>query len=213
MEHRTVITVDLHPHDLIKVSPDVALRSPEMPRCAHEALSAAPWVVVRRAEADRGCIAVGVRGATRSARHALQMKTDDVRAVVTPEDLAHRRPADNRNLPALRALEFVRPIFDNAHLCWGPTGSVGFELAAGIETVTYTSDLDLLVRVPRLTRTIVNRLCGLDRRIGAASAHIDCQVETPSGAISLTELRGNSHHVLLRTPRGPRLIPRTHAIS
>lgn len=33
-------------------------------------------------------------------------------------------------------------------MIWGPTGSVGFELASGVESVTAASDFDIVVRAP-----------------------------------------------------------------
>ena len=65
----------------------------DAPPWVRRGLGAAPWVVVRRAAAPTGQVAVGVRGANRSERYGTEVDLDDVREVVAPEDLAHIAPA------------------------------------------------------------------------------------------------------------------------
>ncbi|GAS94974.1 phosphoribosyl-dephospho-CoA transferase [Mycolicibacterium canariasense] len=195
----------MNPHDLLQCSATPVL-PPAAPDWVHDALEATPWVVVRRARARPGRIAVGVRGPTRSARFPFQMSTEDAIAVVTPEELARRRVAPDR--PALRALELIGPVLDEAGVAWGPTGSVGFELATHVRTVTADSDLDLIIRMPRPTQLAV-----ADEAVRASAVRIDCQVETQLGAVALAELTGGTTEVLLRTADGPRLIARTDVIA
>lgn len=201
----SVVTVQ--PHDLLRLSGDVAL-PPGAPQWVRHALSTTPWAVARRAAAARGFIAAGVRGPTRSARFALDVDPADVDTVVKPEDLAHDRPRNGRCLPAFHALESIRPVLDNARVTWGPTGSVGFELATGSQTVTETSDLDLIVRLT--TARDLDRLRGIEHGIGA---RVDCQLETPAGAVALAELTGDGREIMLRTADGPRLVARALVIA
>lgn len=197
------------PHDLLQLSgPHVLPR--DAPPWVSSVLGAAPWVVVRRAAAPAGLIAVGVRGTTRYERCAIAVDPDDVREVVAPEDLAHM-PA-RRELAVMSTLQVVRPLLDGTGLRWGPTGSVGFELATGIPTATTESDLDLLVRVQRGSADVLRRLAALHREFGNLAVRVDCQVETSAGAVAMAELVGGPSDVMVRTPEGPRLVPRAVAV-
>jgi hypothetical protein len=107
-------------------------------------------------------------------------------------------------LPVARALRAAAALLGEAGLPWGPTGSVGFELASGVRTVTPSSDLDLLVRPTRLqARATLERLHVALQRLPAG---VDCQIETDDGAIALGELLSGASELLVRTPTGPRLI-------
>jgi phosphoribosyl-dephospho-CoA transferase len=200
------------PHDLLRLS-RAGVLPPDVPAWANSALSVTPWVVVRRAVAPMGRIAVGVRGTSRSERYATAVDPDDVCKVVAPEDLAHVLPRGRRELAAMCTLDTVRPVLDDTGLPWGPTGSVGFELATGIPTVTTESDLDLLVRVPPGASGSLRLLAALHRELGSLAVRVDCQVETPSGAVALAELVGEASDVMARTAAGPRLVPRAVAVS
>jgi phosphoribosyl-dephospho-CoA transferase len=165
-----------------------------------ESLRRTPWVVVRRARAPAGRIAVGVRGPTRTQRHPLIIDPDDVMERVAPQQLTDVVP--RRDLPAFRTLDVVRRAVGPTGLEWGPTGSVGFELATGHPCVRAGSDLDIAVFVDRL---------------GAASGitplpGVDCAIETPSGAVALAELVHGAEQVLLKTADGPRLVGRRAAV-
>jgi phosphoribosyl-dephospho-CoA transferase len=71
------------PHDLLRLS-RAGVLEPDAPPWANSALSVTPWVVVRRAAAPIGRIAVGVRGTSRSERYATVVNPDDVCEVVAP---------------------------------------------------------------------------------------------------------------------------------
>lgn len=200
------------PHDLLRLSGARPLPA-DAPPWARDALRAVPWVVVRRAAAPSGLIAVGVRGARRSERYAMAVDPDDVVNVVAPEHLATAVPRPDRDLPALRALRDIRLTLDEAPVSWGPTGSVGFELATRAPTATGTSDLDLVLRAPHLTGAALAQLAELHGAFGRLGTRVDCQVETPAGAIALAELTGDTPHVMVRTSDGPRLMPRNHAMT
>ncbi|WP_029117684.1 malonate decarboxylase holo-ACP synthase [Mycobacterium sp. URHB0044] len=201
------------PHDLLRVSTTATdVLSDDAPSWVKGALQAAPWVVVRRAFAPEGLIAVGVRGRDRSHRYAWAIQRDDVRETVAPEDLADVAPQPGREVAAMRALSTVRAPLIETGLVWGPTGSVGFELASGTPTATPDSDLDLVIRVPSLP-TALDRLDALHRRLSRLNVRIDCQVETHSGAIALAELLSEGDDVLVKTPHGPSLVRRSVAVS
>ncbi|WP_164478345.1 malonate decarboxylase holo-ACP synthase [Mycolicibacterium stellerae] len=193
------------PHDLLRLSAAAtALLPTDAPAWPGTALSAAPWVVVRRAAVPDGLIPVGVRGSDRSQRYPWTIGWESVRELVTPEDLAVTLPA--RNLPVLEMLPAVREIFRG--LRWGPTGSVGFELATGLPTASATSDLDVVVRTSLCDGEVLQRLGEVHTQLARLDVRVDCQVETPKGAIALAELVSASDDVLVRTPFGPRLVER-----
>ena len=199
------------PHDLLRLS---GRRVPAAaPGWVSRALGVTPWVVVRRAAAPPGRIAVGVRGTSRSERYATAVDPDDVCEVVAPENLANVLPRAGRELAAMCTLDAVQPVLDDTGLPWGPTGSIGFELATGIPTATTESDLDLIVRVPRGSSETLALLAALHREFRSLAARVDCQVETHSGAVALAELVGGQSDVMVRTTAGPRLVPRAVAVS
>jgi phosphoribosyl-dephospho-CoA transferase len=199
------------PHDLLRLS---GRRVPaDAPQWASTTLSVTPWVVVRRAAAPPGRIAVGVRGTSRSERYATAVDPDDVCEVVEPENLANVLPSAGRELAAMCTLNAVRPVLDDTGLPWGPTGSVGFELATGIPAATTESDLDLIVRAPRGSSGALPLLAALHREFRSLAVRVDCQVETHSGAIALAELVGGQSDVMVRTAAGVRLVPRAVAVS
>ena len=194
------------PHDLLRLSGSVVLPA-DAPAWAVHALRTVPWAVVRRGPAPAGVIAVGVRGADRSERYGTHVATDDVREVVAPEALSHVS-SPGRDLSALRTLRALRPLLDDTGLLWGPTGSVGFELATGQPTAIAGSDLDLLIRTPQGIAGALPLLTTLADAFSARPARVDCQIETPLGAAALAELVDGQSEVMVRTADGPRLVAR-----
>ena len=157
-------------------------------------------VVVRRALVDPGYVAVGVRGRLRAQRFAAVMPLAAVQRRVTPEAL--RGMISLRDLPALRALDQLRPVL--AQEAWGVTGSAGFELATGIEALHAQSDLDLLLRTfEPLDRGDAKDLLAL---LDTAPCAVDLQLQTPYGAVALREWAGPSQRVLLKSASGAHLV-------
>ena len=164
------------------------------------AQAAVGTVVVRRASVAEGFVAVGVRGHSREQRFAALMPLAAVQRRVAPEAL--REVVSPRDLPALQALDQLRPVL--APLSWGVTGSAGFELATGIEALHAHSDLDLILRTPQpLDRNDARDLLAtLDKAVCA----VDLQLQTPFGAVALREWAGPSRRVLLKTVNGAHLV-------
>jgi phosphoribosyl-dephospho-CoA transferase len=70
-------------------------------------------------------------------------------------------------------------------LVYGPTGSIGFELASGLPTATSASNLDLLIHAPeRLPMQVAQELITI---FSVNPCCVDAQLETPRGAVSLAE--------------------------
>jgi len=190
------------PHDLLLVSDAVVTGA--APPWVHAALQATPWAVVRRGSAPPDHVAIGVRGPDRSHRHATTVACGRIRRIATPETLAQLVPPQ-RDVPAIVALHRIRTRMQTLGLPWGPTGSVGFELASGVPTATPDSDLDLVIRVDDLSAPTLGRLTNAHNMFERLPTRVDCQVELPGGAVALAELLSGQSDVLARTCAGPRL--------
>ncbi|SDJ20991.1 phosphoribosyl-dephospho-CoA transferase [Paraburkholderia steynii] len=185
------------------------------PAWVRAAFARAPFVVVRRAQAAAGLVAIGLRGAARNERYGTWAHSDDIEAVFRPEALLSSSldsallVADRAALPVFVALDALRrdtSCIDS--FIWGPTGSVGFELASGKPTATATSDLDLLIRMSNhLPRDEAQRIqAKLDEHAAHAGIRIDAQLETPAGGVALAEYASGKARVMARHASGPRLV-------
>ncbi|NPT60391.1 malonate decarboxylase holo-ACP synthase [Paraburkholderia elongata] len=202
------------PHDLLRLS-RLPLFDGE-PAWVRGSFERAPYAVVRRALAADGFVAVGLRGVERSQRYGTWAHLDDIEAAVPPEALARRSPLAERNaLPAFAALAALQRDAVGgdtagalAGFVWGPTGSTGFELATQAPTVTFSSDLDLLIRAPeRLSRdTAIQLLNHLQAIAQRAGIRVDAQLETPAGGVALAEWAADKARVMARHARGPLLV-------
>jgi phosphoribosyl-dephospho-CoA transferase len=202
-------------HDLLQISglADLVYLGWELPekRCpiwVERSLQEAPFVVVRRANLFDGMIPVGVRGSLRAQRFAAYLAPESIRNRITPEQLATKRGplanARTEEIPAVNAWAEIQEKLFKFSFVYGPTGSVGFELASGHPTATATSDLDLLFRVPeRLPLTAARELMTI---LTESVCRIDAQLETPRGAVSLAEYASGQTPLLLRQAGGPVLI-------
>jgi phosphoribosyl-dephospho-CoA transferase len=180
------------------------------PDWSSAALHRAPWVVVRRTHARSALLPVGVRGDARQQRAAAWLPIHAVEQIVTPQILARQRTWHGRPrtklLPALLVLDAAAAILEE-HGCedlWGPGGSVGFELASGVPSVSAQSDLDLVLDAPEPLE--VRDAAALFTALERLSARVDLLLETPLGAVALSEYASGQGVVLLRTPSGGRLV-------
>ncbi|MDN3354904.1 malonate decarboxylase holo-ACP synthase [Actinomadura sp. DC4] len=185
------------PHDLLRIDASAALGTVP-PGWASASLAACPWGVVRRAPHTPGLILIGVRGPERWQRHATVVHAGAVGRPVPPEELRELRPGRSRLAVTLTAVAA-----ELRGVAWGPTGSVGFELASAHPVTHPESDLDLLIRTPRrLERARAARLAAA---FAGLPARVDCQLETPRGGVGLTDWAGGGP-VLARTDHGPELV-------
>jgi phosphoribosyl-dephospho-CoA transferase len=205
--------MEARPHDLLFLRhPDAfeACACNTRPGWLDAAWLARAPVVVRRAVAEPGRVAVGARGLQRNERCAGHAALADVARRVTPHDLARvtrddpdRLAGAASTLPCIAELLSLAPRLDALGLEWGPAGGAGFWLASGLQVLRPTSDLDLLVRAPR--RLGPDTFAALRRLVDAASCRVDIQVDTGDGGFALMEYaRGGK--VLLKTDHGPRLL-------
>ena len=194
-------------HDLLQIDAhSLTANSASQPPWVKETLSSCPWVVVRRGRAPAGQIAIGVRGVTRSERWAGFLSEGLIRKIVRPAELLvlSRTSAHIRRTPALQALQEVIERWQGLTLPWGPTGSVGFELATRHQVTTEASDLDLAIRATNQIDT--ERAASLWDRVAHLQIKVDVRVETPACSFSLEEYaRASSARILLRYPDDLRL--------
>lgn len=166
----------------------------DAPSWVIESISAGQPVVVRRALSAADHIAVGVRGRLREQRYATVMSVDAIQRQVRPEALCH--VSIDRDLPAVCALNQLRPMLDSREWVWGVSGSAGFELASGFQALHEGSDLDLILRAPQsMERAQAQSLVKL---LDAALCPVDMQLQTPFGAVALREWASPARRVLLK---------------
>ncbi len=208
------VSPQLRAHDLLRLEPGAAVLGEGRPGWIDQALDAAPWVVVRRAPARAGLVPVGVRGGTRERRWAGWVPAQAIGERLPPEALMARMadlPPARDALPALAALAPLADILAAHDLIWGPTGSVGFELASGAATVTQASDLDALIRCDHpLSRASAAEIV---RATGGLGVRCDLLLETPAGGVSLLEYAQTEGQVAARGVHGPRLTDDPWALS
>lgn len=195
-------------HDLLRLRALPVMD--DMPAWLPLAFADAPFAVVRRAQAPSGYVPVGFRGALRAQRYAGFVAHELIEGALSPEHLLERPiPAGRSTLKAFSALQAIVEQRYLGALLWGPTGSVGFELAARQPTATATSDLDLLLRTPsRLPRSNASAMRQQLRRLEEAiDVRIDVQLETPLGGVALSEWADDKSRVMVRSAHGPSLVP------
>lgn len=164
------------------------------PAWAVEAMRAGHPVVVRRAITDSSRVAVGIRGRARHQRYATQMLRAAIRRCVSPEQLLD---VNLQQFPHLQErLLRISKIMNSFAVQWGYTGSVGFELASGIQAVHEQSDIDLLVRMPNyLSKQIAQNML---QQLAETTDKLDVQLQTPQGGVALKEWATSSGKVLLK---------------
>jgi phosphoribosyl-dephospho-CoA transferase len=192
------------PHDLCWGMPVAGLPA-DAPAWVVDVVQRRHPVVVRRALAPAGQLAVGVRGPGREQRYATFMGLADVRRSVRPEQLGQLQGSgDAREWPALQALAQLRPLLNGLGVAWGVSGSAGFELASGVRALHPGSDLDLIVRTPRY----VSRQCAARwlQALEGAPCRVDVQLQTPRGGVALRDWAGTASQVLLKGPSAAELV-------
>jgi phosphoribosyl-dephospho-CoA transferase len=203
-----------HVHDLLLLEADsVSSDDGPKPDWVTSSRAQSLWVVVRRAAAPAGLVAVGLRGINRQHRWGGFVEISGIRARVRPSELSSdMAQRTTLAVPAFAALAWIEGQLEKSGLDWGPVGSVGFELATGKQVVTATSDLDIALFAPvRFTRDAAREFWTM---MSAAPAKVDVRVETPHCGFSLEEYaREGTEQVLIRLPASRRLAADPWAIS
>lgn len=193
--------LDLEAHDLLWGMTADCLAD-DVPHWVKEVLHRGDPVVVRREITPVDQVAVGIRGQFRHQRYAAQMPRSAITKQLKPEALTHVNTQQFEHLA--ERLQSISYIMENFLGCWGYTGSFGFELATGIETVTQQSDIDLLIRAeqPFAKKQAVELLENFQQ----AGLNVDIQLQLPQGGLALKEWARNSGKVLLKRADGAVLV-------
>jgi phosphoribosyl-dephospho-CoA transferase len=196
-------------HDLLKVESVSCLVSDiPIPDWVHNTLERANWVVVRRDVVKDGMAPVGIRGSMRSLRFPAYLPMDAIVEKVEPEllvsQLRWKTSSRRSKMKALEILDELNAFYSSFAFSWGPTGSIGFELATGFPTVHEGSDIDIVLRAPKpLEKESAQALIDFHEQF---PVRLDVQLETPFGAVSLVEYASVTGTILLRTSLGPCLV-------
>ena len=158
-------------------------------------------VVVRRAITDAKRVAIGIRGAARHERYAAHMPIAAITQQLKPEQLSD---ALERFPQLMDGLQNIQELLNQAHWTWGYTGSVGFELATGINSVSAKSDIDLLIRTAEfLSKNDAQQLL---QSLEHTGLKLDVQLQTPNGGVALKEWASTTGKVLLKCDHGAFLV-------
>ena len=193
----------LHVHELILLRSESAVIPNEgEPACPYLNSNRCRWVVVRRGRILDGLIPVGVRGAQRHERGAGFTGLSEVLETRRPDQLRLLLAEDSRRtLQAFRTLSYLESHLAGLDMNWGPGGSVGYELASGIQAVRSDSDLDFILFAPK--KLEITEAQDLWRMISSAPGKVDALVETPCCGFSLEEfVTASPRKILLRTSDG-----------
>jgi phosphoribosyl-dephospho-CoA transferase len=200
-------TVSFKPHDLIRFDASF-LQEQDLPDWIVAMEGTVTFAVIRRAEPSNGALPIGIRGPQRFQRWGGWLDRQAILDRWTPESLVARiseLPDERlRTVPALSGLIKLRERLAGSPWQWGPTGSVGFELATGLATATHSSDLDLLVRCD-MPITQQQACCLVDQTQGLGM-RCDIALETPLGAVALVEFARTDGAVAIKTATGPKLM-------
>jgi phosphoribosyl-dephospho-CoA transferase len=183
--------MELNAHDLLEVRNEHNLViDSSVPDWVFQSLRKAPFVVVRRGAHIQDMAPVGIRGELRSQRFAAFLPFDQIKARITPEQIAEDKIWEQngrmQSINAIRSLPTVQQILSRYNVTWGPTGSVGFELASRVSSASADSDLDLVIKTSKLLplSTAQNIL----KELNAVPVRVDIQLEISTGAISLRNI-------------------------
>ena len=158
-------------------------------------------VVVRRAITDAKQVAIGIRGAARHERYAAHMPIAAITQQLKPEQLSD---VLERFPQLIGRLHKVQELLNQARWTWGYTGSVGFELATGINSVSENSDIDLLIRTAEfLSKNDAQQLL---QSLEHTGLKLDVQLQTPNGGVALKEWVWTTGKVLLKRNHGAILV-------
>jgi phosphoribosyl-dephospho-CoA transferase len=193
----------LHVHDLILLREERAVTFTEgMSAYPYLNPNQRPWVVVRRGRISGELIPVGVRGSQRHERCEGFTRLSEVLESRRPDQLRLMLAEDSRRaLQAFRTLCYLESHLVGLDMSWGPSGSVGYELASGMPAVRDDSDLDFILFAPR--KLEISEALDLWRMISSAPGKVDALVETPFCGFSLEEfVTTSARKILLRTSNG-----------
>ncbi|MFZ4199268.1 malonate decarboxylase holo-ACP synthase [Lysinibacillus sp. NPDC056220] len=196
--------MEINVHDILKFTDIHQLNDhTAIPAWVTRSIESTSYGVVRRAPIMNQLVPIGLRGNARHERFGTSINQQYILDITTPCSLITRLDffKNNRFYSLLKEIRYK---FDSYKIKWGPTGSVGFELATGIQVTTTTSDLDLLICLEVIDEKLLHEISNL-----LVSSHItiDAQIEIPGlGAFLLNDYVENKERgFIIRTLYGPQL--------
>lgn len=201
--------MELRPHDIVRIhNVKKIVFDSKVPEWMDESLRQAPYLVVRRSPFIGDMVYVGARGFDRTQRLAGFVSQKSIMQQITPDKLAADKGWKTserlRGTAMSHALDFVDGVVARHGFRWGPTGSVGFELASGTAVVNKNSDLDIVIRAMQFVSK--DAIKQLETELEQSPVKVDALIETPFGAVALSEYARGDNPVLLRTINGPCLV-------
>lgn len=191
-------------HDIVKwESIDHLEKTTPIPDWVYDAPAAKSFGVVRRMPIMNDMVPIGLRGNTREQRFGTFIHKSRIVEVMTPIELVDRIEGYTNEIH-LPTLKKIKQAFEQFNLRWGPTGSVGFELATAISVTTERSDIDVCIYMEEIDREL---LIEVGKFLETLERRVDVQVEMASvGAFLLHDfLKHEKLGFVIRTPFGPQL--------
>lgn len=196
--------MEIKVHDIIQFATIENLETlVNLPDWVTDASASKNFGVVRRMPIVNKIVPIGLRGETRAQRYGGFIHESNITQVITPVSLLDCIDKFNNQI-YFSALNNIKKEFEKLQLLWGPTGSVGFEIATSIKVTTLNSDIDICLYVNQVNKELLVEvgkfLESLDRRI-------DVQVEVPSvGAFILNDyLKHAKTGFIVKNQFGPHL--------
>ena len=193
----------IKPHDIVELKKGVSIDTLFFPEWAIQRWQETAYHVVRRGAVPAGKVAIGIRGKTRGERYGTVIPRECVQSVITPESLAHQtvwREWQRQKLfpKIIDSLQALALLFSK--ISWGIGGSLGYELATGLPTLSERSDLDIMLYPHK--RFSVKSADEWLSALQLLPQKIDVQVEGPKGAFHLEEYASGSESVLVKSASG-----------
>ncbi|MFP3918956.1 malonate decarboxylase holo-ACP synthase [Lysinibacillus telephonicus] len=196
--------MEIKVHDIIKFSNvDKLEHFTAVPEWVLNTAAASNYGVVRRMPISNKLIPIGLRGESREQRFGTYIHEENIVEVITPNSLVMCIDEFKKRIyyPTLKGL---RDEFSKLNLSWGPTGSIGFEMATNINVTSMKSDIDISLYIESIDEELLKEV---GRFIKTLDKQIDVQVEIPIiGAFLLNDyIRNYETGFIIRTPFGPQL--------
>jgi len=191
-------------HDIVKFSNIECLEKfVPFPDWVLSTTSSLEYGVVRRMPISNQKVPIGLRGVTRDQRFGTFIKEENIIEIIKPPSLVDRIEQFQEQHYS-NSLERIREEFNKHKLLWGPTGSIGFELATSIKVTSTNSDIDLSIYVDKLEYDFLKEIGDF---LNTLNQRIDVQMEVPSlGAVLLQDYLNNSKTgFIVRTNFGPQM--------
>jgi len=191
----------LKTHTIIQFSTlDQLIFHDERPDWLQTELPAQQFAVVRRMEVT-DIVPIGIRGSNRSQRCAAFINRTAIVNTIPCTDLV-AKIAVFQNYWYYPYLQKLQESLSEHE--WGITGSIGFEIATGMNVTTEQSDIDISIYVDEMNWGI---LANIYEKIQRIYPRIDVQIEVAQvGCVLLNDfIRNYAQGFLVRTTKGPLL--------